>query len=66
MRGETVDIFATFIHESDKAILINDDGGEENTWVPKSQIQDLPDELIEGETYTFTLSEWIATEKGLI
>jgi hypothetical protein len=66
MRGKTVEIFATFIHESEMAVLINDDGGEENTWVPKSQIQDLPDSLIEGETYTFTMSEWIATEKGLI
>jgi hypothetical protein len=66
MRGETVEIFATFVYESEMAVLINDGGGEVNTWVPKSQMQDLPDELIEGETYTFTMSEWIATEKGLI
>ena len=66
-RGDTVEIFATFLTETDMAVLINDGTNEdENTWVPKSQIMEMPDELIEGESYEFTMTEWIATEKGLL
>ena len=63
--NEQVEIFAKFITQTDMAILIND-GDPENVWVPKSQITDMPEELEEGKNYTFTMSEWIANEKGLI
>ena len=65
--NELVEICATFIAETDKAVLINDGSDEnENTWVPKSQCEGLPEEMEEGGSYIFTMSEWIATEKGLI
>lgn len=67
MSREIVEIAAVFLTETEKAILINDGRNEdENTWVPKSQCEDLPEELIEGEVYDFHMTEWIATEKGLI
>ena len=50
--------------ETDKAILISDNGDEEHAvWLPKSQIE------IEGDQddiLTVTLPEWLAMEKGLI
>ena len=63
----TIEIFATYISETAMAILIND-GNEEDTWVPKSQLvmDEIPDEMEAGEEYNFIMSEWIATEKGLI
>jgi hypothetical protein len=66
-RGETVEVFATYLAETDQAVLIDDGSNpDENTWVPKSQITDMEDEMEEGESYSFTMTEWIATEKGLI
>ena len=65
-RGETIEVCATFITETDMAVLINHDGEDENTWVPKSQITEMEDDMEEGEVYTFTMTEWIANERGFI
>jgi hypothetical protein len=66
-RGETVEVFATYLAETDQAVLIDDGSNpDENTWLPKSQITDMEDDMEEGEPYAFTMTEWIATEKGLI
>jgi hypothetical protein len=66
-RGEKVEVFATYLADTDQAVLIDDGSNpDENTWVPKSQITDMEDEMEEGESYSFTMTEWIATEKGLI
>jgi hypothetical protein len=64
-RGETVEIFVTYITSTDNAVLVND-GGPENTWIPLSQVTDMEDDMEEGESYSFTMTEWIANEKGLI
>ena len=50
---------------SGKAFLI-DHGTEEAVWVPKSQIQNHPDELEEGASVDLLIPKWLATEKGLI
>ena len=62
---EMVEVFATYITSTDKAVLIND-GGPENIWVPLSQLEDPPEDMDEGESYTFTMTEWLANQKGLI
>lgn len=51
--------FEMTIHaETDKAYLLSDTGDEEDAqWFAKS--------MIERDGSTFTMSEWLATEKGL-
>ena len=53
---------------SSKAIMVED--GENQMWIPRSQIKD-GDEIwatthVEGREYEFEISEWIAKQKGLI
>jgi hypothetical protein len=56
-RSDLVEISAELRHETDRAWLIFD--GSREVWIPKSQAQrDGP--------ATFTMSERLATEKGLI
>lgn len=51
------DIAAEVKRETEKAWLIFD--GAKEVWLPKSQAEHNPDG-------TFTMPEWLATEKGLI
>lgn len=57
-----IDINGTVIHETDLAVLI-DCGEDEPAWFPKSQLEEWPDR---GENGEVLMSEWIATEKGVI
>lgn len=61
-QSETVDICATIINKTAKAVLISD--GIRETWLPISQIEiiDNPD----GVTVTIELPEWLALDKELI
>lgn len=54
--SETIEINAELVHETDLAWLIDDDG--KRVWLPKSQCE------YDGKV-TFTVPEWMATEKGL-
>ena len=56
-KSDLVDIAAETRRETEKAWLIFD--GYREVWLPKSQAERNPDG-------TYTMSEWIATEKGLI
>ena len=47
-------------HETDKAWLVND--GDKEYWLPKSQCEA---ELISGDTYEFSIPEWLAEDKGI-
>ncbi len=58
----TVDLEVVIKRETDKAYLI-DHGGEEEVWMPKSQVRAVEKK---GRTATLTVTEWIANEKGLI
>jgi len=59
---ETHDV--TLLHETDSAILVENDCGEE-IWLPKSQI-DFNDEGAEaGALIEIDVPRWLAEEKGL-
>jgi hypothetical protein len=62
-RSDLIDISVVLVHQTDKAVLV-DHGGDGNVWIPKSlcEIERDPD----GKTWTLTLSEQVAEEKGLI
>lgn len=62
-RSNLIDLSVVLVHETDRAVLI-DHGGAENVWLPKSlcEIERDPN----GKTWTLTLPERIAEEKGLI
>ena len=64
-KSDLIDVSAQLHRETDKAVLISDDGERDNAiWLPKSQIEfTLPDR--KGVT-TITLPEWLAKDKGLI
>lgn len=55
-KGDLVDLRLRTLGESDKAWKVTDD--DQTFWLPKSQVER------DGDTYT--LPEWLATEKGLI
>jgi hypothetical protein len=52
------------ITETDLAILCEIEGGE--FWIPVSQIDDESEVWKKGDTGQLVVSEWFATEKGLI
>lgn len=58
----TVEIECQVKRETEKALLI-DHGGEQEVWMPKSQIKNVAKN---GRTVTLTVTEWIANEKGLL
>ena len=62
-RSDLVDISVVLIHETDRAVLV-DHGGEANVWLPRSAIEIERDKS--GKTWTVTLPERLANEKGLI
>ncbi len=61
--NDTVDITVELKHSTDKAWLVSD-GGKEPVWVAKSQgeLERDPGK----RTYTLTIPEYIALQKGLI
>ena len=58
-----IEITVDFVRETDKAILIND--GDQEVWLPKSQIDYIIDEF-KRIVYLVDLPEWLATAKGLV
>lgn len=63
MRSDLIDVSVTLVHETDRAVLI-DHGGDGNVWLPKSACEIEKD--ANGKTWTLTLPERLAIEKGLI
>lgn len=64
VKSTLVDIAVQVHHQTEKAILVSDDGDKEKAvWVPLSQC-----EVEHGKrgTATLTLPEWMALDKGLI
>ena len=57
---------AEAIASSDKALLIQFEDREEPVWIPQGQIHDDSEVYRRGDKGKLVLTEWIATEKGLI
>lgn len=64
MSNEPVVIEAELTAHTDMAWMIDD--GDDAVWIPRSQCQCDSENPEHGETYEFTLPEWLALEKGLI
>lgn len=62
-RSNLVDISVVLVHQTEKAVLV-DAGGDRNVWLPRSAIEIECD--ANGKTWTVTLPERLAMEKGLI
>jgi hypothetical protein len=51
--------------ETPQAILVSEDGDEDNAvWLPKSQIES-EDNWIPGEVVVFSCPQWLAQKRGL-
>ena len=61
--AELVDIDVQVHHQTDRAILVSEEG-EEKIWLPLSQIEVVIS--VDGFTATVTMPEWLALEKELI
>ena len=66
-RGEKVE-FADVLaeHETDKALLCRFPDREAPVWIPKGQIDNDSEVYKKGHKGKLVVSEWIATEKGLV
>ena len=59
-----IDLTLRLHHETDKAVLVSDDGDEKKAvWLPLSQIEI---ERKRGGVVVVTAPEWLATDKGLV
>ncbi len=63
MASELTDITAKLVHQTGKAILIND--GDEDIWLPLSMIEFVTTDASKG-IVEVTLPLWLAKDKGLI
>ena len=64
MAKELVDVTVQVHHETDRAVLVSDDGDKENAvWIPLSQCEVL--KRPRGVAIV-TMHEWLALDKGLI
>lgn len=54
----------TVIAETEKALLCDIEG--EEIWIPKSQITDNSEVLEKGDKGMLIITQWIASEKGLV
>lgn len=64
-RGSVVvDVTVQLHHETEKAILVSDDGDRDKAvWLPRSQIEI---EEKRGGVVVVTLPTWLAKDKGLV
>ena len=64
MKSDLIDVTVQLHHETDKAILVSDDGDRGNAvWLPLSQCEI---QKQRGGVVIVTLPEWLALDKGLI
>lgn len=61
---ETVELEVQIKRVTEKAYLITHDG-EKELWIPRSQVKSL-DRNGRGPLHTMVMTEWIATQKGLV
>ena len=68
MSTETEEIFATYLTQTSRAVLIHNEIEDSNQWIPKSvmSVDCGFDELEEGENYSFMVQTWFCEKEGLI
>jgi hypothetical protein len=64
MSKEMIEVAVEILEERDEAWLVSD--GTDEVWIPKSQIEDSKDELVEGIHTTIEIPVWLAEDRGLI
>lgn len=52
--------------DTDHALLVRFPDMDDAVWIPKSQVDDDSEVYKKGTSGTLVITEWIATEKGLI
>lgn len=62
-KKELYDASFQLLTETERAILVSDDGGETKHWLPKSQIEY---ETRDNGIVEVTLPLWLAREKGIV
>ena len=64
MTDELFDATMILHHETERAILVSDDGDEERAvWLPKSQVEY---EVTRGNVVEVTMPSWLAVSKGIV
>ncbi len=64
MKSDLVDVTVHVHHQTDKAILVSDDGERDGAvWLPLSQVEV---EMTKPPIAEVTMPEWLAKDKGLI
>jgi hypothetical protein len=61
--SKDIEIECEVLVETPKALFISD--GKQTVWLPKSQINDQCEDK-HGKITSVFISEWLATEKGLV
>ena len=66
-----VEVEVEILDDTDGAYLVRLDEDSEEEWIPKSQILDVIEEVVEPDTgeivmMTLELPEWLAIKKGLV
>lgn len=66
-KNDMEEIEVTFLHQTDAAILVSDDGNlDDGVWLPKSQIGWEDEVYARGTQITITAPVWLLEDKGLI
>lgn len=64
-KSDLIDVTVKLHHETDKAILVSDDGDRAKAvWLPLSQVE--VERTKQSGIVVVTLPEWLATDKGLV
>ena len=63
-RDEPIEFCGEIKHETDAAYLVFD--GENEVWLPKSQIQDVKELNKKQNAWLFIIPEWLAIDKEII
>lgn len=61
---DVVVISLEVIFATDKAVFVTDGG--DRTWLPLSQVSYEEEELLPDTLVAFTMTEWMAEDKGLV
>ena len=64
MKSDLIDIAAVKKAETARAFLIFD--GKVTAWVPKSHVEEDPGVDESKQSFTYTMPEWLAKDKGFI
>lgn len=66
-RRECVDLEVLIVHATADAVCVAEDDEGEGVWLPKEAIEEMvPDDARTGDRCTITITEELATKKGLV